>query len=88
MDKPTLLCHPEFADRAFSTDCSWRREGIFLMAPFQRIKSGCRRALTAGWLFWKLAARRSMPREAAVVVLEDDPVFDADFSSRVSISMD
>src|SRR5258707_8307343 len=42
-------------------------------------KSGCHRALAAGWSILSSGGSALDAVEAAVVILEDDPVFDAGF---------
>jgi L-asparaginase / beta-aspartyl-peptidase len=47
--------------------------------------SGCRRALEAGWLVLSRGGAALDAVEAAIVVLEDDPVFDAGFGSHLNL---
>ncbi len=46
-------------------------------------KSGCHRALTAGWSILAQGGSALDAIEAAIVVLEDDPVFDAGYGSHL-----
>jgi beta-aspartyl-peptidase (threonine type) len=48
-------------------------------------KSGCQRALTAGWSILAGGGSALDAVEAAVVVLEDEPVFDAGFGSHLNL---
>ena len=48
-------------------------------------KAGCDRALAAGWSILSRGGSALDAVEAAVVVLEDDPVFDAGFGSHLSL---
>src|SRR5258706_6757788 len=48
-------------------------------------KAGCERALVAGWSILNQGGSALDAVEAAVVVLEDDPVFDAGFGSHLSV---
>jgi L-asparaginase / beta-aspartyl-peptidase len=48
-------------------------------------KSGCHRALAAGWSILSSGGSALDAVEAAVVVLEDDPVFDAGFGSHLNL---
>src|SRR5260221_6579915 len=48
-------------------------------------KSGCHRALAAGWSILSSGGSALDAVEAAVVVLEDDPVFDAGFGSHLDL---
>src|SRR6202051_1643585 len=47
-------------------------------------KSGCERALTAGWRILEAGGSALDAVEAAVVILEDDPVFDAGYGSHLN----
>jgi beta-aspartyl-peptidase (threonine type) len=47
--------------------------------------SGCRRALEAGWSILSRDGSALDAVEAAIVVLEDDPVFDAGFGSHLNL---
>ena len=47
--------------------------------------SGCRRALAAGWSILSRGGSALDAVEAAVIVLEDDPVFDAGFGSHLNL---
>jgi beta-aspartyl-peptidase (threonine type) len=47
--------------------------------------SGCRRALAAGWSILASGGSALDAVEAAVIVLEDDPVFDAGFGSHLNL---
>lgn len=47
-------------------------------------KAGCHRALAAGWSILSQSGSALDAVEAAVVVLEDDPVFDAGFGSHLN----
>jgi beta-aspartyl-peptidase (threonine type) len=46
---------------------------------------GCQRALTAGWAVLNSGGRALDAIEAAIVVLENDPVFDAGFGSHLNL---
>src|SRR5439155_22298443 len=46
-------------------------------------KSGCRRALAAGWSILSKVGNALEAIEAAVMVLEDDPVLDAGYGSHL-----
>jgi beta-aspartyl-peptidase (threonine type) len=48
-------------------------------------KAGCERALAAGWSILNQGGSALDAVEAAVVVLEDDPVFDAGFGSHLTL---
>src|SRR5712664_3235252 len=48
-------------------------------------KSGCQRALTAGWAILHRGGSALDAIEAAIVVLEDDPVFDAGYGSHLNL---
>jgi beta-aspartyl-peptidase (threonine type) len=48
-------------------------------------KAGCERALVAGWSILNQGGSALDAVEAAVVVLEDDPVFDAGFGSHLTL---
>src|SRR4029077_10842220 len=48
-------------------------------------KAGCERALAAGWSVLNSAGSARDAVVAAVVVLEDDPVFDAGFGSHLTL---
>ncbi len=48
-------------------------------------KSGCRRALDAGWAILERGGSALDAIESAIVVLEDDPVFDAGFGSHLNL---
>ena len=48
-------------------------------------KSGCHRALEAGWTILERGGSALDAVEAAIVVLEDDPVFDAGFGSHLNL---
>jgi beta-aspartyl-peptidase (threonine type) len=48
-------------------------------------KSGCHRALTAGWSILAGGGCALEAVEAAIVVLEDEPVFDAGFGSHLNL---
>jgi beta-aspartyl-peptidase (threonine type) len=48
-------------------------------------KSGCHRALTAGWSILSSGGSALDAVEAALIVLEDDPVFDAGFGSHLNL---
>src|SRR5258708_22372565 len=47
-------------------------------------KSGCHRALAAGWSILHRGGSALDAIEAAIVVLEDDPVFDAGYGSHLN----
>jgi L-asparaginase / beta-aspartyl-peptidase len=47
-------------------------------------KSGCHRALTAGWIILSRGGSALDAIEAAIMVLEDDPVFDAGYGSHLN----
>src|SRR6202021_1771531 len=48
-------------------------------------KSGCKRALTAGWHILEAGGSALDAIEAVVVILEDDPVFDAGYGSHLNL---
>jgi beta-aspartyl-peptidase (threonine type) len=48
-------------------------------------KSGCERALSAGWRILEAGGSALDAVEAAVVILEDDPAFDAGYGSHLSL---
>lgn len=48
-------------------------------------KSGCERALTAGWRILDSGGSALDAIEAAVVILEDDPIFDAGYGSHLNL---
>src|ERR1700688_2814737 len=48
-------------------------------------KSGCERALTAGWRILEAGGSALDAIEAAMIVLEDDPVFDAGYGSHLNL---
>src|SRR6267143_4722200 len=48
-------------------------------------KSGCQRALGAGWTLLTRGGSALDAVEAAVMVLEDDPVFDAGYGSHLNL---
>lgn len=48
-------------------------------------KAGCQRALQAGWAILSQGGSALDAVEAAVIVLEDDPVFDAGFGSHLNL---
>jgi L-asparaginase / beta-aspartyl-peptidase len=48
-------------------------------------KSGCLRALTAGWAVLTAGGSALDAVEAAIIVLEDDPVFDAGYGSHLNL---
>jgi L-asparaginase / beta-aspartyl-peptidase len=48
-------------------------------------KSGCQRALAAGWAILSRGGHALDAIEAAVMVLEDDPVFDAGYGSHLTL---
>jgi len=48
-------------------------------------KAGCERALAAGWSILNQGGSALDAVEAAVIVLEDDPVFDAGFGSHLTL---
>jgi beta-aspartyl-peptidase (threonine type) len=48
-------------------------------------KSGCHRALTAGWSILSRGSSALDAIEAAIIVLEDDPVFDAGYGSHLNL---
>src|SRR5882724_2897029 len=48
-------------------------------------KSGCQRALTAGWSLLSRGGSALDAIEAAITVLEDDPVFDAGYGSHLNL---
>ncbi|HTG27014.1 MAG TPA: isoaspartyl peptidase/L-asparaginase [Methylomirabilota bacterium] len=51
----------------------------------QACKSGCERALTAGWHILEAGGSALDAVETAVVILEDDPVFDAGYGSHLNL---
>src|SRR5437667_10964550 len=48
-------------------------------------KSGCQRALAAGWSILHRGGSALDAVEAAIIVLEDDPVFDAGYGSHLNL---
>ncbi len=48
-------------------------------------KSGCQRALGAGWILLASGGSALDAVEAAIMVLEDDPVFDAGYGSHLNL---
>src|SRR5690242_2628953 len=48
-------------------------------------KNGCERALAAGWSILSRGGSALDAVEAAVIVLEDDPIFDAGFGSHLNM---
>ncbi len=48
-------------------------------------KSGCHRALTAGWAILSDGGSALDAIEASIIVLEDDPVFDAGYGSHLNL---
>src|SRR5258706_9910716 len=48
-------------------------------------KSGCHRALSAGWAILSGGGSALDAIEAAIMVLEDDPVFDAGYGSHLHL---
>jgi L-asparaginase / beta-aspartyl-peptidase len=48
-------------------------------------KSGCHRALTAGWSILSRGGSALDAIEAAIMVLEDDPIFDAGYGSHLNL---
>lgn len=48
-------------------------------------KSGCHRALTAGWSVLSRGGSALDAIEASIIVLEDDPVFDAGYGSHLNL---
>jgi L-asparaginase / beta-aspartyl-peptidase len=48
-------------------------------------KSGCQRALAAGWFILSRGGHALDAIEAAIMVLEDDPVFDAGYGSHLNL---
>jgi len=48
-------------------------------------KAGCDRALTAGWSILKNGGSALDAVQAAVIILEDDPIFDAGFGSHLTL---
>jgi len=48
-------------------------------------KAGCLRALHAGWTVLKNGGHALDAIEAAIIVLEDDPVFDAGYGSHLTL---
>jgi L-asparaginase / beta-aspartyl-peptidase len=48
-------------------------------------KSGCARALSAGWSILSRGGSALDAVEASIIVLEDDPVFDAGFGSHLNL---
>ena len=54
-------------------------------AAIPACKSGCERALSAGWRILEAGGSALDAVEAAVVILEDDPVFDAGYGSHLNL---
>jgi L-asparaginase / beta-aspartyl-peptidase len=54
-------------------------------AAVSACKSGCEHALTAGWRILDAGGSALDAIEAAVVILEDDPVFDAAYGSHLNL---
>jgi beta-aspartyl-peptidase (threonine type) len=54
-------------------------------AAVSACKSGCERALTAGWRILEAGGSALDAVEAAVVILEDDSVFDAGYGSHLNL---
>jgi len=54
-------------------------------AAISACKSGCERALSAGWRILEAGGSALDAVEAAVVILEDDPVFDAGYGSHLNL---
>src|ERR1700722_19940633 len=54
-------------------------------AAVSACKSGCERALTAGWRILDAGGSALDAIEAAIIVLEDDPVFDAGYGSHLNL---
>jgi beta-aspartyl-peptidase (threonine type) len=54
-------------------------------AAVSACKSGCERALTAGWRILEAGGSALDAIAAAVVILEDDPVFDAGYGSHLNL---
>jgi len=48
-------------------------------------KSGCSQALAAGWPILSRGGHALDAIEAAIMVLEDDPVFDAGYGSHLNM---
>src|SRR5579862_7376389 len=48
-------------------------------------KDGCRRALEAGWAILRKGGDAADAVEAAIVILEDDPVFDAGTGAHLTL---
>ena len=48
-------------------------------------KSGCHRALAAGWAILESGGAAIDAIETAIMVLEDDPVFDAGYGSHLNL---
>ena len=63
---------------------SWRRLG-HSRCRRAACKSGCERALAAGWGILEAGGSALDAIEAAVVILEDDPVFDAGYGSHLNL---
>jgi beta-aspartyl-peptidase (threonine type) len=55
-------------------------------AAVSACKSGCERALTAGWRILEAGGSALDAVEAAVVILEDDSVFDAGYGSHLNLN--
>src|SRR6202040_1582359 len=54
-------------------------------AAVSACKSGCERALSVGWRILEEGGLALDAIEAAVVILEDDPVFDAGYGSHLNL---
>src|ERR1700746_2330833 len=48
-------------------------------------KSGCQRALAAGWSLLSRGGHALDAIEAAIMILEDDPIFDAGYGSHLNL---
>jgi len=83
VDKVKSLCDARFAYET-CTHRSWWRVG-HSRCRCVGVKSGCERALAAGWRILEAGGSALDAIEAAVVILEDDAVFDAGYGSHLNL---